>query len=286
MVIGFLSVIVPVYHDWERLQLCLDALGRQELKKDQFEIIVVNNDPDDVRPSFLKCPENCLMINEQKPGSYAARNAGVGVARGEILAFTDADCIPDDDWLLSIVSHFRAEEGILVGRVEMFSVLRAGKYNFAESYDYIFGINQDLYARKSVGATANLAVSRAVFYNVGQFDSSLFSGGDVDFCSRAKRKGIGFKYSDSTRVFHPLRFSISELTIKAKRLASGKVKSNRVKGLLIAISPPVIRLKILFFDKKAPANVKIKAFFLIFYLKFHQVISAVKTFFGDYGERR
>src|SRR5690606_31479653 len=106
MSIPLISVIIPTYHDWDRLQLCLNALSNQTLSEDKFEIIVVNNDPDDIAPEILDIPSNAKIINESKPGSYAARNLAVRDARGEIFAFTDSDCIPDSKWLENGYNEF------------------------------------------------------------------------------------------------------------------------------------------------------------------------------------
>src|SRR5690554_2984846 len=96
-----ISVIIPTYKDWERLALCLQALENQSFKPSNFEIIVINNLPGDLPPAAFKLPKNAVLVDEGKPGSYAARNTGIGMAKGEILAFTDSDCIPHKDWLIN-----------------------------------------------------------------------------------------------------------------------------------------------------------------------------------------
>ncbi len=103
----FVSVIIPTYHDWERLgYVCTNALfKKQTYPKDHFEAIIINNAPEDSSPEF-NLPDNFKIISESKPGSYAARNKGVSVARGEIIAFTDSDCIPCPDWIEQGVKFF------------------------------------------------------------------------------------------------------------------------------------------------------------------------------------
>jgi len=94
----FVSVIIPTYRDWNRLKLCVNALKNQTYPKNRFEAIVVNNDPADPCP-YCPLPDNFVLTTEGKPGSYAARNAGIKIAKGDILAFTDSDCIPYSDWI-------------------------------------------------------------------------------------------------------------------------------------------------------------------------------------------
>jgi len=282
----FISVIIPTYHDWQRLQLCLNALSNQTYSQDNFEIIVVNNDPKDLQPDELRIPSNCIIISEGKPGSYAARNAGARQALGKIYSFTDSDCVPVSNWLDEIAMYFSDRTGILTGFVEMFSVRGEDvKLNFAECYDYVFGINNEIYAQKQTGATANLSVDKFTFSQISGFDSSLFSGGDIEFCKRAVNNGADFTYMQEVVVMHPLRSEKIDLLIKARRLAGGKVKLSKLKGTLVALSPPVVRIFILFFKKKAPLQIKAKALTLLFYIKIHQAITALKVLAGRENER-
>jgi glycosyltransferase involved in cell wall biosynthesis len=82
------SVIIPVYRDWDMLQNCLNHLSNQSYPKDTFEIIIVNNDQDSVPPQNFIFPSNSTIVIEAIPGSYAARNTGIMVATSEIIAFT------------------------------------------------------------------------------------------------------------------------------------------------------------------------------------------------------
>src|SRR5689334_16496774 len=115
-------VIIPVYKDSERLKICLRALEEQTFPRALFEIVVVNNgaehDIDNVAHDF---PE-VRFLHESKPGSYAARNTGIRETESEILAFTDADCIPDREWLKQGVQILRSVKncGLVAGDVKFF----------------------------------------------------------------------------------------------------------------------------------------------------------------------
>src|ERR1041385_9155423 len=96
------SVVIPVLGDAERLALCLDALDRQTLPANRFEVIVVDNASDRDEAIAAVVAEHAprfRLLHEPRPGSYAARNRAIADARGTIIAFTDADCIPRPDWL-------------------------------------------------------------------------------------------------------------------------------------------------------------------------------------------
>src|SRR5882672_1210037 len=94
----FVSVIVPAYEHKDELLRCLAALQNQQYAG-AIEFIVVNNGaPGDLADLAGEFPR-VVLIDEPKPGSYAARNAGIARAKGSILAFTDADCRPDPTWI-------------------------------------------------------------------------------------------------------------------------------------------------------------------------------------------
>ena len=95
----FVSVIIPVYNDSERLKLCLEALENQTYSKDLYEVIVVDNASEEDIKSIVGQFSQAKYTYESQSGSYVARNKGISIARGEILAFTDSDCIPASDWI-------------------------------------------------------------------------------------------------------------------------------------------------------------------------------------------
>ncbi|MEO6220889.1 MAG: glycosyltransferase family A protein, partial [Ginsengibacter sp.] len=91
----YVSIIIPTYNDWGRLLICLKALNKQSYSTKNFEIIVVNNNKFDNIPDRYEIPENCKIIPEVQVGSYAARNSALEIIKGEIIGFTDSDCVPN-----------------------------------------------------------------------------------------------------------------------------------------------------------------------------------------------
>lgn len=219
MSIPLISVIIPTYHDWDRLQLCLNALSNQTLSEDKFEIIVVNNDPDDIAPEILDIPSNAKIINESKPGSYAARNKAVREAQGTFLAFTDSDCIPDKNWLFNALQIFSYKSVSRIGgKVSVFCENKE-KRTPAELFDLIFAFQQKKAVNKlGYSVTANLIVRREDFLQVGYFNEKLFSGGDHEWNMRAKEKGMSIIYAPNVIVNHPARKTAKELEKKRRRV--------------------------------------------------------------------
>src|SRR5688572_8110282 len=134
----YISIVIPTYRDWERLDLCIAALTRQTYPREAFEVIIVNNDPADQPPAGLLLPENYRLITEAKTGSYAARNTALKIVRGTIIGFTDSDCIPDADWISNAVSYLAATPGCsrVAGHISIF--YQSHRPSVAELYNTIF----------------------------------------------------------------------------------------------------------------------------------------------------
>lgn len=219
-----ISVIVPVYRDWDSLATCLKHLSRQTLPADQFEIIVVDNDIEgkalDDRPPGIRYLHHPLGF------SYAARNAGLAIATGVNIAFTDSDCRPEPNWLSSGLAVLNSGEADLVaGRISLFS----RNDNLSAFYDRAFAFKQEQYVKNNTAATANLFVRRRVIDTLGGFDSARESGGDFDFCRRAVSSGFRLIYCNDAVVGHPTRDNLSELFKKNRRVARG-AWSNHLRG--------------------------------------------------------
>lgn len=213
------SVIIPTYNDWPRLMKCLYALENQTLNKDCFEVIVVNNNESEIIPVDVALPFQNQVVHESMPGSYAARNKGVALARGDVLVFTDSDCIPDKDWLVNVEKYFEEPTCDLVGgRIQVFQPQNGNKYGYL--YDHLTAFQQHKNVPAGRGVTANLFVKKSVFEAVGGFDSSIKSGGDWDFTLRCMEMGFRMIYGEDVLVLHPAR-NLKAIFKKHYRLSCG-----------------------------------------------------------------
>lgn len=219
------SVIVPTYFDWARLQLCVVALQNQSFPQGDFEVIIVNNAPDDRPPTNFFLPENFKLISEDKAGSYAARNAALKVSQGEIVAFTDSDCIPDTFWLELAVARLDGGAERVAGKIELF--FKSDKLTLVEIYEKFYAFDQKKYAQAGGSATANMVTWTKHFDTVGFFNDSLMSGGDNEWGHRARDKNIPVVYAPEVVVNHPARADIKAMLKKRKRVLGGSVTVNR-----------------------------------------------------------
>jgi len=219
----FASVIIPVFNDLDRLSACLAKLENQTYPSDQFEVIVVDNgsarDPAPLVASFA----HARCFKEDNPGSYAARNRGIREARGDVFAFTDADCLPASDWISAGVNALLESPdcGLIAGRIDVFCTPGTAP-GAVELYDSVRGLNQKHYVSdQGFGATANVFTWRKVVDAVGPFDTELKSCGDMEWGRRVGRKGYTVTYCDLAAIAHPARKTLGELSGKMRRVAGG-----------------------------------------------------------------
>ena len=218
-----ISVIVPVWNDEKRIAQCIDALRCQTLRADLFEIIVVDNGSTDSTASVVARYPNVVLAREPQPGSYAARNRGLSLARGEYVAFTDADCIPQRDWLergLDAVAG-RTDIGVVAGRVAFCEP--TGTYDRAcLNYDRHISLRQQDYARIGRAITANWFSRKSVLLKNGGFDTKMKSGADHELSARVSKSGLQTIYLSNATVMHPPRTQVAEITGRARRLVGGR----------------------------------------------------------------
>lgn len=236
------SVIVPVYAQWHLMPALMERLAGQSLARDAFEIIVVDNGSPKVDEELVAAAGGRLIICT-RPGSYAARNAGAALARGDWLAFTDADCLPRRDWLSAFLDAEKRHgaSGLMAGSV----VMRAAgpRPNSFEAYDIARGIPQQRYVSRGYAATANLLVPRQVFVRLGGFAEGRLSGGDAEFCRRAGAADVPIRFVPDAIVEHPARSDWEAIATKSRRVKGGQILNGsglrRLAWIVRTLLPPL-----------------------------------------------
>ena len=219
-----ISVIIPVFDDADRLRLCLSALAEQTYPHDRFEVIVVDNGSAEPPRDLVESFPFCCFVEESKPGSYAARNRGLEIARGDVLAFTDSDCIPDPNWLAAGQQELAANPqcGFVGGRIQVFP-RDEQRPTAVELYDMVFGLRQHSnIAQFQHAATGNMMTRRATFERCGPFDDRLKSGGDSEWGHRVTAHGLHGIYAPDAVVRHPARRTWDEIVRQSRRHAGGR----------------------------------------------------------------
>ena len=187
-----ISVIIPTYNEEKNIEQCLQALTRQKIPRDSYEIIVVDGNSKD-KTAEISSNFADKVIQQVSPGVGGARNDGAMVAKGEIIATTDADCLPDENWLKTILDDFNNEEIVAVtGYIDPMIPKEMNKIN-AGMYFYVFKVANKI--RKAVSfigyhhlCGANTAFRRNIFLEVNGYRDIAYSD-DVEIAKRLKNKG-------------------------------------------------------------------------------------------------
>lgn len=214
------SIIVPVYESPEFIEPFFKFFHQNPLPNG-IELIIVDNGSTDVFYNELvtqgESTINCNIYRySEKQSSYAARNFGVSQSKGQVLAFTDFDCILSKSYIDLLLTMDINPKNIISGKVELFYI----KNNIYEFFDNHYYLDQKRYSINKKGATANLVVPKLIFEDLDGF-SEFTSGGDGEFCHRVNLHGYGFKYNEDLLIKHPSRSSLKEHAIKAKRIGIG-----------------------------------------------------------------
>lgn len=201
---GLISVIVCTYNGSATLSECLASL--QKLNHPDYEVLVVDDgSTEDIRRLVAAFPE-VRYVRQEHAGLSAARNRGMKEARGSILAYTDDDCLADEDWLLHLTRGFDAPEWVACGGPN----IPPGPRNAAEAIVAAAPgapahvMLNDLEAEHLPGC--NLAIRKTALEAIGGFrEHYQTAGDDVDVCWRLRDAGGKLRFQPGAMVWHHRR---------------------------------------------------------------------------------
>ncbi len=274
------SVIIPTYNAADRLRECLQALEKQNFPREQYEIIVVDDGSTDATALIIK-NYYVRYYYQMNKGPAAARNKGVKMAIGNIILFTDSDCIPDNNWIKEMVSSFQSPE--IAGVKGTYKTAqralwaRFAQIEFIERYKLLLKNKYiDMIDTYSAGYRKNL------FLSMGGFDTSfpVPNNEDTDLSYRMSLNGYKMVFNPDAIVWHTGHPDTTMKYVKLKfwRGYWRMVVYQRYSAKIIkdSYTPQALKLQILFAFISIPCLISMSfAPKLIFYFSLFWVFSFI-----------
>jgi len=248
------SVVVPVYNSAKTLSKTIEALMSQNFLEDNFEILIADDGSTDSTAEIVK-RYPVKYLHQDNKGPAAARNLGWKFSSGNIVCFTDSDCIPEKDWISKIIKAYTSEQIVGVG----------GSYDIVNSESLFAScIHEEIVQRhlkmpKEVNylGAFNVSYRRSILEEVGGFNESYSdaSGEDNDIAYRVVKKGYTLIFDKNIKVghYHPtslLRYLKQQFKHGFWRMKLYKdhpdmSKGDVYAGLLGFVQPPLALLTLL-----------------------------------------
>ncbi|MDA9121212.1 glycosyltransferase family 2 protein [Flavobacteriales bacterium] len=184
-----ISVIIPVYNASKYLDEALQSVFNQSYKN--LEIIAVNDGSTDNSSEVLeKYASRITIITSINKGIGSARNLGIKAARGEYLAFLDADDIWDSEKLKKQITNFENDPSLDI-------VYCSFKEFMSPDMDSEMAAKRILKPEAMTGASCGTSLlPRSSFEKVGYFSEELKSGEYIDWFARAKEQKLNLLFTN------------------------------------------------------------------------------------------
>jgi glycosyltransferase involved in cell wall biosynthesis len=201
------SVVVCAYNGGATLRECLSSL--QVLNYPDYEVILVDDGSVDDTGQIAADFPGVRYIHQENRGLSVARNVGAEAARGEIVAYTDSDCVADANWLFYLVDAMRRQQVKAIGGPNLPPPTDSWTAKcVAESPGGPSHVMLDDQRAEHVPG-CNMAFDRATLLQLGGFDPQFRQAGDdVDICWRLLDAGIDIGYAAAALVWHHRRSSV------------------------------------------------------------------------------
>ena len=207
------SVVIPTYNRKESLKKTLESLFEQTYPKHKYEIIVCDDykstdGTEKMLTGLMRnppCELKYFKIKSEYKGPAAARNVGIENARGEIIGFTDDDCIVSPNWIENTIPFFDDET---IYGVQGATLLPRSDSNSIISKFYRIRISREATKSgpKQSYATCNVFYRKKALLEIGGFDPRFtMAREDMDVAWGLLDKGYKILFSENSMVYHEIR---------------------------------------------------------------------------------
>jgi cellulose synthase/poly-beta-1,6-N-acetylglucosamine synthase-like glycosyltransferase len=238
----FFSIVIPVKNEAVLLRHCLESLMKLDYPKDRFEIIVADGlSADDTKE--VSRQYGARVVDNKKRIVVSGRNEGYRQAKGDIIAFTDADCTFDAGWLRSSLKYFSDDK---VGGVGGVTFMPPDSSSFEKAIDFLFRLAeffQTTSHRKNLSFVkevedipgCNALYRRQALNAVMPVDEGLLTAEDVWMNFRVRKAGYKLIHAPDVMLWHYRRSSPKRFVRQIYRFAIGRMQVGRNNPALVNI---------------------------------------------------
>lgn len=234
------SIIIPVKNDSLLLKACLESISNLDYPKDRFEVIVADGMSTDGSAEVAKYYGAKVILNAKQTVS-PGRNIAFKHAAGEIIAFTDADCVVDKAWISNSLKYFADEKIACVGGPNL---TPSDEGSFGKAVGFVF--NQKIFSAGSIHAResreimevksipgCNAIYRKDTLDKVMPINESLLTCDDTELNQRLIDKGYKLLYAPDVFVWHYRRPNSKRLFKQMYRYAIGRLQIGKMDRRMI-----------------------------------------------------
>ncbi|MCZ6679289.1 MAG: glycosyltransferase [Candidatus Poribacteria bacterium] len=250
----FVSIIIPARNAQHTLKACLDSLTHLNYPNAQMEILIVDGMSTDNTRKIAGL-YNTTLVENPKQSHRSGINLGFEKAVGNLVAFTDADCILDKNWLENSLKYFQGDECIagVSGPIQM----PCQQNTFQRAVAFLFSLavlvakSSHKETQKTVQdvedfPTCNAIYRKAALNAVMPLDENPYGGSDLELSYRLRQSGYRLLATPDVHVWHckrdtPKRFWIQMYRYAIARLQLGKKwpKLLNIAHIAVGLSVPL-----------------------------------------------
>lgn len=235
-----LTIIIPTHNEEKQIAKCLATLLAQQ-KDFDFKIIIADGCSSDntleTINKFAKEHKSIKVLINKNKDAASGRNLALANCNSQYIAFIDSDAYPTKNWIKTIFSslHILDPENIIgfggpdipppvqsIYAQIIDQALRS--YLASGSFLNLSAQHKNISTIKTVKhiPTCNLIVKKAAFDKIGLFDTSFIKGQDLEWSTRAHRKGLRFLYLPQLVVYHHKKDNLVSLFKQVYKWATAK----------------------------------------------------------------
>ncbi len=253
------SIIIPVYNAEKTLENLIEACLNQDYPRDDLEVILVDDGSVDRSREIIGRYTNrgIKYISQENSGPARARNTGWKKSCGDIICFTDADCVPEKGWVSKLVAGYISDE--IGGIGGSYGIINKDKILPACIHQEIRERHLKMPKVVNYLGTFNVSYRREVLERVGGFDESFRQASceDTDLSYRVIKKGYKLIFNHDIKVAHHypealIKYLKHQLIhgywrMKLYRYHPDMVKGDVYSGVFDYIQPPLFLLTLAIF---------------------------------------